>query len=135
MAGKATKTLELFVTTRNEIGAFAKLTLPLKQNNINIDCYCAYEEGNNATFHIVTNNHGKAKELLAAAGYKVSEKPVVFWTAVNAPGEVSKSTQMLAESGINIHYSYSTSVPHGKTQGAVFSTDDNDKTHSMLNAL
>lgn len=135
MAGKATKTLELFVTTRNEIGAFAKLTLPLKQNNINIDCYCAYEEGNNASFHIVTNNHTKSKELLTASGYKVGEKPVVFWMSSNTPGEINKATQMLAESGINIHYSYSTTVPQGKTQGAVFATDNNDKAQSILNAL
>ena len=135
MAGKATKTLELFVTTKNEIGAFAKLTLPLKQNNINIDCYCAYEDAEIASFHLMTNDNQKSKELLTAAGYKISEKPVILWTTDNTPGEVNKATQMLAESGINIIYSYSTSVPDGKTQGAVFSTSDNEKTYSILNTL
>lgn len=135
MPGKATKTTELHVTTRNEIGAFAKFTLPLRQSNINIECYSAYEQGNEAVFHLLTSDNTKARDLLTKAGYTVSEKPVVYWTSDNTPGEINKATSALAESRINVTYSYSTVTPGSKTAGSIFSTSDNNKTCDTLNRL
>jgi len=135
MPGKATKTTELWVTTRNEIGAFAKFTLPLRQNSVNIECYCAYEQGNDAVFHMLTNDNTKAKDLLTKAGYTVTEKPVVYWTVDNTPGEINKATSALAESRINVTYTYSTVTPGSKTAGTVFATSDNNKAFDTLNRL
>lgn len=135
MSGKATKATELLVTTRNEIGAFAKFTLSLRQNNVNIECYCAYEQGNDAVFHMLTNDNTKAKDLLTKAGYTVTEKPVVYWTVDNTPGETNKATSALAESRINVTYTYSTATPGSKTAGTVFVTSDNDKACDTLNRL
>ena len=135
MPEKATKTTELYVTTRNEIGAFARFTLPLRENKINIKCYCAYEQGSDAIFQLITNNNSTAKDLLTKAGYTVTEKPVVYWTINNTPGEINKATSALAESRINVTYSYSTTTPGSKTQGTVFATSDNNKTCDVLNRL
>lgn len=135
MPGKTTKTTELYVTTPNEVGMFAKMTLPFKPNGINIECYCAYEQGNNAVFHITTNNNSKAKDLLTKGGYNVTEKPVTWWTCDNTPGEINRATSALAESRININYTYSTTTPGSKTSGVVFATNNNDKTFEVLERL
>jgi hypothetical protein len=135
MAGKVTKSTELRVMTQNELGAMAKLALPLKQNKINIECLCGYEMGDKAVFYLVTNDNSQAKTLLSNTGFSVTENPVVLWTIDNVPGEVYQATTALAEARVNISYSYSTSMPGSKTSTMVFATNDANKTHDVLNRL
>ena len=133
--GTITKTTELYVTTRNEIGAFAKIAHFLKQNDINIWCSCAYKEGDNAVFHFVTNNNATAKDVITNAGYTVTENPAVWWITENKPGEAYRATAALAETGVNIDYFYQTSVPNTSTAGLVFVTNDYEKTYNTLHGL
>jgi len=135
MPGKATKTTELRISAKNELGTMARLSLPLKQNNINIDCFCGYEMEDRAVFYLMTNNNPKAKTLLTNAGYTVTENPVVLWTIDNTPGEINQATTALAEGRVNINYAYSTSVPAGKTASVVFATSDTNKAFDMLSRL
>ena len=135
MPGKATKTVELRINTRNELGAAAKLTMPLRQNRVNIDCFCGYEQGEEATFYLVTSDNPKAKNLLTSAGYTVTENPVVLWTVDNTPGEFNRATTALAETKINVSYAYSTSIPNGTTASVIFATNDNNKAYDTLSKL
>ena len=135
MAGQATKVTELQVTTKNELGAMAKLSLPLKQNKINIECFCGYEMENQATFMLTTSDNAKARTLLTNAGYTVTENPVTLWTTNNTPGEINNATSALAEARVNTNYAYSTSVQGGKTTSVVFATNDTTKTVDVLNRL
>jgi len=135
MPGKATMMTELRISIKSDIGVMAKLTLPLKQNSINIECFCAYEMDDKAIFYLMTNNNPKAKAILTNAGYTVTENPVVLWTIDNTPGEVHRATAALAEAKVNINYIYSTTVSAGKTASVVFATSDNNKTFDTLNRL
>lgn len=135
MPGTATKTTELRIATANKIGAMVKLSESLKQNNINIECFCGYEMADNAVFYLLTSNNAKAKTALAAAGYTVTENPVVLWTVDNTPGEIYLATTALAEAKINIHYAYSTTVAAAKTASVIFATDNTDKAFNTLTRL
>lgn len=131
--GKATNTTEVVVTCPNEIGALAKCTLPLKQNNINVECFCCYPEGNIAKFHFVTNNNTQAKEAWKKAGYTVTENPAVCWTTDNTPGGLTKATSALAEKKIDITYCYCATPPGNKTASVVFCTNNNATAYTVLN--
>lgn len=136
MANKNTvKTSELLVVTRNEMGIFVRMIAPLAQNNINIECFCGYEWGNEAAFRLVTDNNSKARELLANAGWRVQESPTILWNAPNKPGTLRRATSALAEQKINIYSSYSTAQPNGSACTIAFTTSDPDKTLETLNRL
>jgi hypothetical protein len=135
MPGKTQRTTELHVTTENELGAGAKLMLPLKQNKVNIECFCGYEMENRVTFKLSTSDNTRAKTLLTNAGYTVTENPVVLWTTTNTPGEMYAATSALAEARINTNYAYSTAVQGSKTASVVFATDDVTRAFDTLSKL
>ena len=136
MATKNTqKTSELLVVTRNELGSLARVTAPLAQNNINIECYCGYEWGNEAAFRFITNNNRKARELLSKAGWNVQENTTVLWNAPNKPGILRKATGALAELKINVYASYSAAQPGDPNCTIAFTTSDPVRTMDTLNRI
>ena len=130
----ARKTTDLWVITPNELGALAKLTMPFKTNNINIESFVCWEEKNNAHFRLVTSNNKKAKELCTQAGYTVKEEPIILWTTSNAPGRLNAATTALAEAKINTSCTYACSTGPGETTVA-FYTNNPDRTREILNKL
>ena len=126
-------TKELVVSCKNEVGALARATMPLKQNNINIECLVCYQEGsNNAKLHFITNNNKKAKELLTNNKLNVTENEVVCWTTPNTPGTLSAATSALAEGKIDIQYCYTSAPQHSDAQCVVFCTNNNTKANEIL---
>ena len=70
MPGKATMMTELRISIKSDIGVMAKLTLPLKQNSINIECFCAYEMDDKAIFYLMTNNNPKDRNYYTSMNIK-----------------------------------------------------------------
>ena len=129
------KTTDLWVTTKNETGALAKLTTPLKTNNINVENYVAWEEGDTANFRFVTNDNTKAREIWTNAGYTVKEDPVVLWSTNNTPGTLNAGTTALAEANINTICTYATTTKDTNTTTVVFYTNNIDRTAEVLNNI
>lgn len=129
------KTTDLWVTTKNETGALAKLTTPLKTNNINVENYVAWEEGDTANFRFVTNDNTKAREIWTNAGYTVKEDPVVLWNTNNTPGTLNAGTTALAEANINTICTYATTTKDTNTTTVVFYTNNIDRTAEVLNNI
>ena len=135
MGTKATLTQELVVTGKDEMGALAHTTLPLKQGNINVECCCCYSMEGQARFHLVTNNNKKAKELLTKNGWTVTENSAVLWQTDNIPGTLNKATSALSEARTNIEYCYFASPPGARTSGVVFHTTNDTKACEILGKL
>lgn len=135
MANTTQRTSELLVVTRNETGALARVTAPLAQGNINIECYCSYDWGTESAFRFVTSNNKKARDLLTKAGYSVQENPTILWSAPNKPGILRKATGALAEMQVNIYASYSAAQPGETSCTIAFTTSNPDKTAETLNRL
>jgi hypothetical protein len=129
------KTTDLYVTTPNELGILAKLTTQLKTNRINIENFAAWEEGTNACFRFVTNNNTKAREIWSKEGYKVTEEPVVLWTAPNMPGSLNNAMTALAEARVNTHFTYSSTTSGTNTSTVVIYTDNPDTANKVLSKL
>lgn len=129
------KTTDLHVTTENELGALSRLTTPLKANDVNIENYVAWEEGNTAHFRFVTNNNAKAKELWAKEGYTVNEDPVVLWNTTNTPGTLNRGSTALAEGRVNTVCTYASTNTETDTTTAVFYTDNPDRAYDILEKL
>jgi hypothetical protein len=134
-SNNAVKTSELLIVTSNELGVLARIVAPLAQNNINIECYCGYEWGNESAFRFITNNNKKARDLLTKAGWYVQENPTILWKAPNKPGILRKATSALAEQKINTYASYSSVQSGDSTCTISFTTNNPDKTLDTLNRL
>lgn len=129
-------TNELYVESTNEPGSFARCTVSLRENNINIEAFCAYsQEGNKAAFHLVTSDNNAAKNWLTKNGYTVNEKPVVCWNAPNTAGTLNRGTSAMAERGVNINYAYATSPQGTPTSWVIFNTNNNKEAENTLNNL
>jgi len=135
MANNTTRTSELLVVTRNETGALARVTAPLAQGNINIECYCSYDWGTESAFRFITSNNKKARELLTKAGWTVQENPTILWNAPNKPGILRKATGALAEMKVDIYASYSAAQPGDASCTIAFTTSNPDKTAETLNRM
>ena len=136
MATKNTqRTSELLVVTKNELGALARVTAPLAQNNINIECYSSYDWGNESAFRFITSDNRKARELLTKAGWNVQENPTVLWSVPNKPGALRRATGALAELKISIYASYSAVQPGDPSCTIAFTTSNPDKTAETLNRI
>jgi len=129
------KTTDLYVTAKNELGILSRLTTPLGTNNVNIESFVAWEEGNMANFRFVTSDNGKAKEFWTKAGYTVKEEPVVMWTTTNKPGTLNKGTTALAEAKINTFCAYSSSTRDMNTTTVIFYTNNPDRANDVLNKI
>ncbi|OGQ22741.1 MAG: hypothetical protein A3I05_05785 [Deltaproteobacteria bacterium RIFCSPLOWO2_02_FULL_44_10] len=131
--GSCLLSVETVATGKNETGALARATLPLAQNKVNIDCTCCYSTNNEATFHFVTNNASKAKELLSKNGFRCTENEVCRWSTNNHPGILNKGTTALAEAGIEIEYCYTaTPASNNGMTDVIFCTNNNKKAAEVL---
>lgn len=131
---KATKTMQLnFMMKPDRPGLLAEVTTALANSGVNITAMCAYGMEGEATFSLITDDNGKAKTALAAAGLEVQEVPVASVDMPNQPGELQKVAKKLADAGINILYLYGSA---GAREPAViiFATSDTDKTIEVINA-
>lgn len=129
------KASELLVVTHNDVGANANITVPLAKNNINLECFTAYEWGAESAFRMVTDNNKKAADVLRSQGYSVQESPIALWYTHNEPGSFTKAATALANAHINTYCSYSTTVPGSDTTIIAFNTDDTNRTIDVLNHL
>jgi hypothetical protein len=132
MPPKAKKTTELFIMTPNALGSLTGITTPLQKGGINVEGYCAYEWGNEATYRIITDNNAKARQVLSKVGYCVEENPTIVWETNNKPGMLKKATEALAGKNINIYCSYCTTMAGGKKAATAFTTNNPDVTLNTL---
>jgi len=129
-------TNELYVESTNEPGSFARCTVSLRENKINVEGFCAYGmEGNKAAFHLFTSDNNAAKNWLVKNGYTVTEKPVVCWNAPNTAGVLNRGCSAMAEKGININYAYATAAQGTKTSYVILNTNNNNEAENTLNNL
>lgn len=126
---------ELLIVAHTELGLLARLTNSLAKNNINIECFTAYEWGNEAAFRMVTDNNRKARDVLRSAGFTVQESPVALWYTKNEPGSLMKAASALANAHINTFCSYSTTMPETDCTVVTFNTNDTNKTIEVLNHI
>jgi hypothetical protein len=133
--GTTSKSSELLIVTKNELGMFARITTPLAKNNINIECFTGYEWGTEAAFRLITDNNRKAYDLLKREGYNVTETPVVLWQTNNTPGQMRAATTALAEAHVNTYCSYSTTMPGSDTTTVAFTTNNPDRVMDVLKRL
>ena len=126
----AAKSKVLIVESKNRIGLLSEIAGVLYNAKINMQSICCYCMGNQATFMFTVDKHAAARKVLAKAGFKTSEQPVVCVDLPNKPGELAKAAARISTAGVDIEYVYATVT--GRNGSAVFKTCDDGKALKAL---
>ncbi|MBI2067040.1 MAG: hypothetical protein HYT77_03395 [Deltaproteobacteria bacterium] len=121
---------EIRVATDAKHGAFSKATAAIRGVGLNINAFCAYQQGNKAYFIFLTEDNERAMESLNKAGFETTEEEAVLTSLTHRVGTLDMAAHKLLEAGIDIRYCYATVA--GSDCLAVFSTSDNKKALQVL---
>ncbi|CAN5193299.1 hypothetical protein BH18CHL2_BH18CHL2_06770 [soil metagenome] len=105
--GDVQKAKDLAITLEDRPGTFAKAAEAIAKAGINIEGFCAVEEGGRGTLHVLTTDDAGTRRALESQGFKVSEtKDVFIVKAEDRPGFLANILRKVADQEINVGLSY-----------------------------
>ncbi|MBA7510829.1 hypothetical protein ES705_02818 [subsurface metagenome] len=128
---KATKVNQLIVETPDEVGMMAKVCSAISDVEVNIKAISAYVKEGKGYFMLLTEDSSKAEQALKSAGFTASQEEVIAIELENEVGAAKKTTQKLADAGVNLKYCYG-STGNGTMALLVFNSNDNEKALKAL---
>lgn len=129
---KAYKQKQIFFMLDNKAGLLAKVTDIITGAGINMEDICAFSQGSEANFLIISEDNAEALGALKAAGIEATEVDVTAVELVNHPGELDRIAKKMAVANINILYMYATTTD-SETATVIFKTEDEDVTIAAIN--
>jgi hypothetical protein len=126
---------QLTVVTRNVPGTLATVTGVVADQGVNIENVCAFAVGEEAIFHLLTNDSEQARAALEQNGYQVTETEVILMQLWNRPGFLSAVAMQFRKHALNLQYVYGTSSPDGEKMTIVFSSDNNKAASEIFDAM
>lgn len=131
--GKAVMDKELIVTAQNKIGALAEVAGVLASGGLNIIAITAYVCDDKGVVICVTEDNQKAKGLLAAKKYDVSEEEIIIASLDNKPGALESVTKKIAKEGVDLKRLYGSVDDKTKTSRIVIVSCDNRAALAAIN--
>jgi hypothetical protein len=120
--------------TESRQGKLTELLRMLADHKVNLLGFCAYDEGPIGTLMLIPDKPAKAIETLEKAGFgNLRRGKMAYAVAPDEVGAAARLSGKIAESGINITYSFATCCG-GSMFGVVFQTEDNRAAVRALNS-
>ncbi len=123
---------QLLAVTENKVGMLAEVCSEISGAGINIQAINAYGLGDKANFRLLTDNNQKAKEILQAKGYKVSEQDVVMLELPNQIGALKEAGERLKTKGIDLEYIYGTTCSYNGDCLLVLNSNNNSQVEEVF---
>lgn len=120
------RTKELVLELDNRPGTLGELAQMLGKEEINILGFAAVAMDSKGTLHLITDDPGRAEEVLQESGYVPRTREAIVVTLPNQPGQLGRLANRLGTRGVNIDASFITAQPDGETVRCAFSVDDVD---------
>jgi hypothetical protein len=112
---------ELTVKIPNNPGALARVCRALWDERVNI-LALSLESG--GTLRTVVDNHVHAAGILRDQHYDVAERSVLYTVITNGPGAFYSVTKLLADSQVNVEYTYGSGIEGGTMAAIVIGVED-----------
>jgi hypothetical protein len=123
---------QLSVFMPNRPGVLARTCSVLAESGVNIMALAVHDTVDNAVVRFLVDQPTKALLLLEQEELYVLEQDVVVLEVDNAPGELTRIAQTLAQADINIHYAYCTATPKQESGCLVLKTDNPERALQIL---
>lgn len=123
---------QLSVFMPNRPGVLARTCSILSDSGVNIMALAVHDTVDNAVVRFLVDQPTKALLLLEQEELYVLEQEVVVLEVDNAPGELTRICQTLAQADINIAYAYCTATIRQELGCLVLKTDNPERTLQVL---
>ena len=97
---------EFVVNMENRPGRLAALTEALAAFGVNIEALTAYGHDGDGTVRLITSDSPTTRRVLDEAALAYEERTVLSVQMPHRPGELARTTRMLADAGVNIDALY-----------------------------
>ena len=128
--GGIQKQLSVFLVNRP--GVLARTCSILSEHDVNIMALAVHDTVDSAVVRFLVDHPTKALLLLEQEGFYVVEQEVVVVDIDNAPGELTRIAQCLAQADINIAYAYCTATKTQERGCLVLKTDQPERALEIL---
>lgn len=128
---KVEEATELHVVTPNEPGILGRVLGTLANAGVNLKALCAYSDGSQGHFLLVTADNKKAGKSLQTLGYKVKTNKVITVEIGDRIGAGAEIGALLGNAVVDIDYCYGTSAGLGRAL-LVFRTNKHKKALETL---
>ena len=119
----------------NKPGALSRLARLFAEKNVNILGIASEVRDDSGLVRIALANDEDASAILSKAGFSSVETNILSVELDDAPGQLLRVTDALAEGKINITTVYGTSVAGAKTSRLLIAVQSTDKALALLEAL
>ena len=123
---------QITVWGHNRPGNLSRIASALAAKGVNISGIHASDVKGRSAIRLLVANAGRARAALRAAGYRVSNEPVVVVSLADKPGQLAKATAKLARARVNITYGYGTLSPGAKRAHIVLGVSNAAKARRAL---
>ncbi len=93
----------IHIIAEDKVGLLADISYILGKSRVNIDSLHVDVIAKKSIITLLVKDREKAKEVLEAAGYRITEENTVVIKLKDEPGQLSKITNILAQDGVNIN--------------------------------
>lgn len=124
------KVWQLALDLESKPGVLARVCRTLADAGVNIAALCAPETLRRGKLRLLVGDVPRAKEVLKAAKYRISEEGAVTVLVDNRPGTFAGILEKLAQARINVKCAYVTG--EGEKQLLVLSVANPEKAEQIL---
>jgi hypothetical protein len=115
--------IQISVFLENKSGRLAEVTRVLANNGINIRALSLVETIDYGVLRLIVDKPAPAKQVLSAAGFTVTETPVIAVGMPDRPGALADIVEMLTRKDINVEYCYAFVGKSGENAVVIFRID------------
>ena len=116
---------QISIFLQNQPGQLSQICRALADAGINIATLSLADTSAFGIVRMIVDDHERAKDVLAAAGYVANVSEVVAVCVPDRPGGMAGVMQVLDRAGVDIEYSYAFAFHKGEKAVLVFRFDDN----------
>lgn len=125
---------QISIYLQNQPGQLSQICRALADAGINIATLSLADTSDFGIVRMIVDDHERAKDVLAAAGYVANVSEVVAVCVPDRPGGMAGVMQVLDRAGVDIEYSYAFAEHRGEKAVLVFRFADNAKAEAALAA-
>lgn len=135
MPSPVMRTHEVILEIANEPGTLGRLSQLLGKEQIDLLGFAAVASGDTGTLHLITDDPGRAEEVLQESGYVPQTRQALLVTLPDQPGALGQFANKLGTSGVNIDACFVVGHAASGRMRCAFSVDDLDTAVSVAEGL
>jgi len=126
---------QLTIALENYPGRLAAVSSAIAKLDINIEAISLIDNIEQGVIRLIASDPLQCRTGLAEQGFYIIEADVLAVSLTNWPGQLSRLSHTLAQAGINIEYTYGSTVTAGDPMRLMLKVSELQRAHQILAEL